>query len=67
MLESQILVLFFALPTASAAYVLTQVLGGDSRLMASIYQLANRIRRINFANCVVVAHLICLIQSIVQH
>ncbi|MFV5463520.1 AEC family transporter, partial [Acinetobacter sp. 207] len=38
-LESQILVLFFALPTASAAYVLTQVLGGDSRLMASIISL----------------------------
>ena len=39
MLESQILVLFFALPTASAAYVLTQVLGGDSRLMATIISL----------------------------
>ena len=38
-LESQILVLFFALPTASAAYVLTQVLGGDSRLMATIISL----------------------------
>ena len=35
-LETQILILFFALPTASASYILTKVLGGDSRLMASI-------------------------------
>lgn len=38
-LETQILVLFFALPTASAAYVLTQVLGGDSRMMATVISL----------------------------
>ena len=33
---TQVLVLFFALPTASASYVLTRVYGGDSQLMASI-------------------------------
>lgn len=38
-LETQIVVLFFALPTASASYVLTKVLGGDSRLMASIISI----------------------------
>jgi len=35
-LTTQVLVLFFALPTASASYVLTRVYGGDSELMASI-------------------------------
>ncbi len=35
-LTTQVLVLFFALPTASASYVLTRVYGGDSVLMASI-------------------------------
>ncbi|MGE8539172.1 MAG: AEC family transporter [Acinetobacter sp.] len=35
-LTTQVLVLFFALPTASASYVLTRVYGGDSQLMASI-------------------------------
>lgn len=38
-LETQILVLFCALPTASASYILTKVLGGDSTLMASIISL----------------------------
>lgn len=38
-LETQILVLFFALPTASSSYILTKVLGGDSRLMASIISI----------------------------
>ena len=38
-LETQILILFFALPTASAAYILTKVLGGDYRLMASIISM----------------------------
>ncbi|MDY6483871.1 AEC family transporter [Acinetobacter faecalis] len=38
-LETQIIVLFFALPTASSAYILTKVLGGDSRLMASIISI----------------------------
>ncbi|QIC62457.1 AEC family transporter [Acinetobacter schindleri] len=35
-LTTQVLVLFFALPTASASYVLTKVLGGDSELMAKV-------------------------------
>lgn len=35
-LETQILVLFFALPTASASYILTKVLKGDSQLMAAV-------------------------------
>ena len=35
-LEVQVLVLFFALPTASAAYILTKVLKGDSQLMAAV-------------------------------
>ncbi|MFX4790275.1 AEC family transporter, partial [Acinetobacter baumannii] len=30
------LVIFFALPTASASYILTKVLGGDSQLMAAV-------------------------------
>jgi predicted permease len=34
--ETAILVLFFALPTAPTAYVLTRQLGGDSHLMAGI-------------------------------
>lgn len=38
-IETQVLVLFFALPTASAAYILTKVLGGDSELMATIISL----------------------------
>lgn len=39
MLETQIFVVFFALPTASAAYILTKVLGGDSQLMAGVISL----------------------------
>ncbi|AZN68316.1 AEC family transporter [Acinetobacter haemolyticus] len=35
-LQTQILVVFFALPTASAAYILTKVLCGDSQLMAAV-------------------------------
>ncbi|MGA4853077.1 AEC family transporter [Acinetobacter haemolyticus] len=35
-LQTQILVVFFALPTASAAYIITKVLGGDSQLMAAV-------------------------------
>lgn len=38
-LETQVFVLFFALPTASASYILTKVLGGDSQLMAGIISL----------------------------
>ncbi len=38
-LTTQVLVLFFALPTASASYVLTKVLGGDSELMAKIISI----------------------------
>ncbi|MOA45233.1 Membrane transport protein [compost metagenome] len=38
-LESSILILFFALPTAPTAYVLTRQLGGDSHLMAGIITL----------------------------
>ncbi|BAU71783.1 putative membrane protein [Metapseudomonas furukawaii] len=38
-MESAILVLFFALPTAPTAYVLTRQLGGDSHLMAGIITL----------------------------
>ncbi|EWC41425.1 AEC family transporter [Stutzerimonas stutzeri] len=38
-METAILVLFFALPTAPTAYVLTRQLGGDSHLMAGIITL----------------------------
>lgn len=38
-MESSILVLFFALPTAPTAYVLTRQLGGDGHLMAGIITL----------------------------
>ena len=38
-MESTVLVLFFALPTAPTAYVLTRQLGGDSPLMAGIITL----------------------------
>lgn len=38
-LQTQVLVLFFALPTASASYTLTKVLGGDATLMANIISL----------------------------
>lgn len=38
-LESTVLVLFFALPTAPTAYVLTRQLGGDGQLMAGIITL----------------------------
>jgi len=34
-----VLVLFFALPTAPTAYVLTRQLGGDANLMAGIITL----------------------------
>lgn len=35
-LMTQVLVIFFALPTASAAYILTKVMDGDSELMAAV-------------------------------
>lgn len=38
-LESSLLVLFFALPTAPTAYTLTRQLGGDAHLMAGIITL----------------------------
>lgn len=38
-METTILVLFFALPCASTAYVLTRQLGGDGQLMAGIITL----------------------------
>lgn len=38
-METTILVLFFALPTAPTAYVLTRQLGGDSHLMAGLITL----------------------------
>jgi malonate transporter and related proteins len=38
-IENSILVLFFALPTAPTAYVLTRQLGGDAHLMAGIITL----------------------------
>lgn len=37
--EKMILVVFFSLPTASAAYILTRYLKGDSQLMASVISL----------------------------
>lgn len=37
--ETMILVVFFSLPTASAAYILTRYLQGDSQLMASVISL----------------------------
>jgi len=38
-LESSILILFFALPTAPTSYVLARLMGGDSHLMAGIITL----------------------------
>ena len=38
-LETQVMVVFFALPTASASYILTKVLGGDHQLMAGVISL----------------------------
>ncbi|MGD9700446.1 MULTISPECIES: AEC family transporter [unclassified Acinetobacter] len=38
-LERMILVVFFSLPTASAAYILTRVYQGDHRLMAAVISL----------------------------
>lgn len=38
-LETSLLVLFFALPTAPTAYTLTRQLGGDSSLMANLISL----------------------------
>lgn len=38
-IEIQVFVLYFALPTASASYILTKVLGGDSQLMAGVISL----------------------------
>src|SRR5690606_34595700 len=38
-METSVLVLFFALPTAPTSYVLTSQLNGDSRLMAGIITL----------------------------
>jgi len=38
-MEQAVLVLFFALPTAPTAYVLTRQLGGDSHLMAGLITL----------------------------
>lgn len=35
-LMTQVVVIFFALPTASAAYILTKVMNGDSQLMAAL-------------------------------
>lgn len=37
--ETMIIVVFFSLPTASAAYVLTKYFQGDSQLMAAIISL----------------------------
>ncbi len=39
LLETQVLVIFAGLPTASAAYILTKVFQGDSRLMAGVISL----------------------------
>ncbi|TXJ06063.1 MAG: AEC family transporter [Acinetobacter sp.] len=39
LLEMQVLVVFFALPTASASYILTKVLKGDYQLMAAVISL----------------------------
>lgn len=38
-LETQVLVVFAGLPTASASYILTKVFGGDSQLMAGVISL----------------------------
>lgn len=38
-LSLQILVIFFGLPTASASYILTKVLHGDSHLMAAVISM----------------------------
>ena len=38
-LENAIVVTFFALPTASAAYILTRYFRGDSQLMAGVISM----------------------------
>lgn len=38
-IQLQVFVIYFALPTASASYILTKVLRGDSQLMAAIISL----------------------------
>lgn len=38
-LQHSILIIFFSLPTASASYILTKLLGGDSQLMAAVISL----------------------------
>ena len=38
-LQSVIIVTFFALPTASASYILTRYFKGDSQLMAGVISL----------------------------
>jgi predicted permease len=38
-LETVLLVIFFAIPTAPTAYILTRQLNGDSQLMAGIITL----------------------------
>ncbi|WP_416776935.1 hypothetical protein ACNFJN_19140 [Xenorhabdus budapestensis] len=39
MLELNLLILFFAIPTAPTAYILTRQLNGDSQLMSAIITL----------------------------
>ena len=46
-METSVLVLFFALPTAPTAYVLTRQLGGDSQLMAGIITLQTLVAAIS--------------------
>ncbi|WP_228268768.1 hypothetical protein, partial [Acinetobacter ursingii] len=38
-LEIQIVMIFFAIPTASTVYILTQVLQADSQLIAAVISL----------------------------
>lgn len=55
---AQTLVLFAALPTASAAYILTVRMGGDARLVASIISLSTVISMITIPIWIYIARLI---------
>lgn len=59
-LESAILILFFALPTAPTSYVLARQMGGDSHLMAGIITLQTMLSAISL---MVVLSLFSVLQS----
>lgn len=47
-LDTTVLVVFFALPTATASYVLTKILHGDSELMAGVISLQTLVFSVSF-------------------